>query len=242
VRRAGLLAFAAGSGGVGGGGQSLQPGIEDLAGADAVLPSSGSRSALWGAAALFDPQPPARVAGRLAFSAAAWRVGARDGWIGWSDAGRRKNLNKVVCNSRFLILPQVRVKNLASHVLGLSAKGLAADWHQRYGYEPLLLETFVDRSRYQGICYRAANWQHVGRTRGRGRQDREHRCRVAEKDVYVYALGKDVRQELCAVDGGRAAPEPKRRCGADWADVNGNLKLYQLWDFKSVPPCREVRG
>jgi len=197
---------------------------------------------LWGAAALFDPQPPARVAGRLAFSAAAWRVGARDGWIGWSDAGRRKNLNKVVCNSRFLILPQVRVKNLASHVLGLSAKGLAADWHQRYGYEPLLLETFVDRSRYQGICYRAANWQHVGRTRGRGRQDREHRCRVAEKDVYVYALGKDVRQELCAVDGGRAAPEPKRRCGADWADVNGNLKLYQLWDFKSVPPCREVRG
>ena len=156
--------------------------------------------------------------GGLAFSAAAWRVGARDSWIGWSDAARRQQLNKVVCNSRFLILPQVRVKNLASHVLGLSAKKLAADWRQRYGYEPLLLETFVDRSRYRGVCYRAANWQHVGRTKGRGRQDRQHRCCVAEKDVYVYALGKDVRGQLCAADGGRAAPEPKRRCGADWAE------------------------
>lgn len=156
--------------------------------------------------------------GGLSFSAAAWRVKARDGWIGWSDAARRQQLNKVVCNSRFLILPQVRVKNLASHVLGLSAKGLCADWRQRYGYEPLLLETFVDRSRYRGICYRAANWQHVGRTQGRGRQDRQHRFCVGEKDVYVYALGQDVRRQLCAADVGRVRPEKKPRCAADWAE------------------------
>ena len=155
--------------------------------------------------------------GGLAFSAAAWRLTARDRWIGWSDAARGQSLNKVVCNSRFLILPQVRVKHLASHVLGRVAKRLAGDWRQRYGYEPVLLETFVDRSRYQGTCYRAANWQHVGSSRGRGRQDRAHRCRRAEKDVYVYALGSDVRQELCATDAGLGVAAGKRRGDVDWA-------------------------
>ena len=92
-------------------------------------------------------------------------MAARDEWIGWSDTARGRHLNKVVCNSRFLILPQVRVKNLASPVLSRVVKRLAADWRQRYGYEPLLVESFVDRSRYEGICYRAANWQRVGQTR-----------------------------------------------------------------------------
>jgi hypothetical protein len=156
--------------------------------------------------------------GGLSFSAAAWRVGVRDRWIGWSEAARSQNLNQVVCNSRFLILPQVRVKNLASHVLGRVVQRLSADWRRRYGYEPLLLETFVDRSRYRGSCYRAANWQPVGRTRGRGRQDQGHRCRLAEKDVYVYALGKDARQKLCALEAGLTAPAEKPRRGVDWAE------------------------
>jgi hypothetical protein len=166
--------------------------------------------------------------GGLSFSAAAWRLTARDRWIGWSDAARGQNLNKVVCNSRFLIVPQVRVKNLASHVLGLAVKGLGADWRRRYGDEPLLLESFVDGSRYRGSCYRAANWQLVGRTQGRGRQDREHRCRLAEKDVYVYALGQDARQKLCAADGGVAPPAAKPRGGADW--VEEELGAAQLGD------------
>jgi hypothetical protein len=156
--------------------------------------------------------------GALAFSAAAWRVAVRDRWIGWSDTARSQNLNKVVCNSRFLIVPQVRVKHLASHVLGLAVKELSADWRRRYGYEPLLLESFVDGGRYRGSCYRAANWQNVGRTQGRGRQDREHRCRLSEKDVYVYALGRDVRRKLCAADAELAAPAAKSRGGADWVE------------------------
>lgn len=164
--------------------------------------------------------------GGLSFSAAAWRVAARDEWIGWSDTARGRHLNKVVCNSRFLILPQVRVKNLASQVLSRVVKRLAADWRQRYGYEPLLVESFVDRSRYEGICYRAANWQRVGQTRGRGRQDRAHRCRLSEKDVYVYALGKDARQRLCAAD--RRLPAPKPRGAADWAEEE--LGAVQLGD------------
>jgi hypothetical protein len=167
--------------------------------------------------------------GGLAFSAAAWRVGARDRWVGWSDAARSQNLNKVVCNSRFLILPQVQVKHLASHVLAVAVKGLSADWRQRYGYEPLLLETYVDRSRYRGTCYRAANWQLVGRTKGRGRQDQGHRCRLAEKDVYIYALCREVRQRLCAADTRMApAAEKIRREAADW--VEEELGGAQLGD------------
>jgi hypothetical protein len=135
--------------------------------------------------------------GGLSFSGAAWRVEARDRWIGWGDAARKEYLGKVVCNSRFLILPQVQVPNLASHVLSLSAKRLCRDWFERYGFEPVLLETFVERDRFRASCYRGANWQHVGSTCGRGRQDRDRNNAVAIKDVYVFALRKDARQVLC---------------------------------------------
>ena len=96
-------------------------------------------------------------------------------WIGWDDATRGRNLQRVVNNSRFLILPWVRVQNLASRVLSLMARQLPCEWHSRYGVEPLLLETLVDHSRYRGTCYRAANWIELGVTTGRGRMDREHR-------------------------------------------------------------------
>ena len=131
--------------------------------------------------------------GGLAFSAPAWRLNARDRFIGWNDQGRRAHLQQVVGNTRFLILPDVEVKHLASHVLGACLRRLPADWKARYGHSLALVETFVDRAAHLGTCYRAANWQWVGDTCGRGRQDREHAQAVSPKAVYVYPLGADWR-------------------------------------------------
>jgi hypothetical protein len=155
--------------------------------------------------------------GGLAFSASAWRVKARDGWIGWSDRARQQNLHKVVSNSRFLICPWVKVKNLASHVLAQAMGRLRADWQERYGFEPVLLETFVERSRFSGACYRAANWLYVGQTSGRGRQDREKTFSLSSKDVYVYSLCKKAREVLCSA---RSHEEPQLHLPPkhdDWA-------------------------
>lgn len=156
--------------------------------------------------------------GALAFSAAAWRVKARDRWIGWSDCARRENLSKVVCNSRFLILPWVKVKNLASHVLSKAARTLCADWQERYGFAPVVLETFVESGRFKGTSYRAANWQWVGQSVGRGRQDRARSFSVPYKDVYVYALTQHAREVLCRAEP-KAEPEHNRRAKPDdWAE------------------------
>lgn len=134
--------------------------------------------------------------GGLAFSAAAWQLGPRDRWIGWSPEARQEHLSQVVCNSRFLILPQVHVPNLASHALSLAAGRLAQDWVERYGVPPVLLETFVERDRFGGTCYRAANWQYLGTTQGRGRQDRSRMASVPVKDIYVYPLLPNFRDIL----------------------------------------------
>jgi hypothetical protein len=149
--------------------------------------------------------------GALAFSAPAWRLEARDRFIGWDDAGRRAHLAYVVGNSRFLLLPSVRVKHLASHVLGACLRRLAADWQARYGYAPVLVETFVDRATHQGTCYRAANWQWLGDTRGRGRQDSTHAHATTRKAVYVYPLVTDWRARLGVPERAAVAPE-----AADW--------------------------
>ena len=134
--------------------------------------------------------------GALAFSAPAWRLGARDRFIGWDDAGRAAHLQQVVGNSRFLLLPSVQVKHLASHVLATCLRRLSRDWHARYGYAPVLVETFVDRASHLGTCYRAANWLWVGDSRGRGRQDAEHAHERTVKAVYVYPLTHDWRERL----------------------------------------------
>lgn len=154
--------------------------------------------------------------GGFAFSSAAWRLEARDGWIGWDEGTRGENLAKVVCNSRFLIVPQVKVAGLASHVLSLCAKRLGADWLERYGIEPVLLETFVERGRFKGTCYRAGNWQHIGATKGRGRQDQRRKNSVAIKDIYIYPLQRNARKILC-----NGSPEPvhKPQAPADWAEA-----------------------
>ena len=132
---------------------------------------------------------PQGVLGAMAFSAAARRVAGREQWIGWDEARRRENLHRVVNNSRLLILPHVSVPNLASHVLGAVARRIGADWQSKYGHGLDWLETFVEHERFAGSCYRAANWQCVGKTVGRSRQDRDHLQRVPLKDVYLYRLG-----------------------------------------------------
>jgi hypothetical protein len=147
---------------------------------------------------------PDQVLACLGWTSAAWRIAVRDRWIGWTDAQRRQALPYVVNNSRFLILPWVQIPGLASHLLSVCARQLPADWAARYGVRPLLLETLVDPSRFQGTCYRAANWLALGHTVGRGRMDRAHVLTGhAPKRVFVYPLGRDVPARLCT------APTPR---------------------------------
>lgn len=124
----------------------------------------------------------------LLFGAPAWRCAPRDRALGWSDAERRARLPTLANNTRFLILPWVRVPHLASHVLGQVARRIAGDWQAKYGHGLEWLETFVERDRFAGTCYRAANWQCVGTTTGRSRQDRDHTTTVPRKDVFLYRL------------------------------------------------------
>jgi hypothetical protein len=134
----------------------------------------------------------------LLWTSPAWKMQARDAWIGWSDEQRRRNLQSIVNHGRFVILPWVRVKGLASKILALAACQMPRDWEDHYGYRPLLLETLVDAARFRGTCYRAANWIHLGQTAGRGRMDREHEAHgEAVKDIYVCPLVRNARQRLC---------------------------------------------
>ena len=142
-------------------------------------------------------KPERTVVGCLQFSSPAWKMAVRDRWIGWDEATRKRNLQRIVNNSRFLLLPWVRVRNLASTVLSLGARAVEQDWPERYGIEPLLLETLVDRSRYGGGCYRAANWVELGVTAGRGLMDREHaRHDASPKTVLVYPLVRNACRRL----------------------------------------------
>lgn len=141
-------------------------------------------------------QPARQVVGCVQFSSAAWRMAARDHWIGWDDETRRHQLPHVVNNSRLLILPWVRVKNLASTILSQAARTLVADWPGHYGVTPLLLETLVDPVRFTGASYRAANWIVVGTTSGRGRADRTHRAVRRPKRVLLYPLVRDAAAQL----------------------------------------------
>ena len=149
----------------------------------------------------------------LQWTSAAWKMAARDRWIGWTHEQRARGLPYIVNNSRFLILPWVRVRGLASKILAHAARQLPQDWERRYGYRPLLLETLVDGQRFAGTCYRAANWILLGETQGRGRMDRHHEADgSARKLVWVYPLGRDVKQRLR-----EAQPPCFSEAEADWA-------------------------
>jgi len=141
-----------------------------------------------------------KVLGCLQFSSPAWKMQARDRWINWTDEQRKSSLQKVVNNSRFLILPWVRIKYLASAALSLAACRIQDDWENLYGYRPVLLETLVDSQRFKGICYKASNWVHVGKTSGRGRMDRENaRHGLCPKEIFVYPLTRGFREKLQAL-------------------------------------------
>ena len=132
----------------------------------------------------------------LAWSSAPRHLGARDRFIGWSAETRRRNLRFLAYNPRYLILPWVHVKLLASHILGQMARRIADDWERVYGHPVYFLETFVDPDRYRGTCYRAANWVVMGRTTGRGKNDQEHRPNRSIKEVLGYPLVRDFRARL----------------------------------------------
>ncbi len=134
--------------------------------------------------------------GCLLFAAAAWALKVRDEWIGWTEVDRSLRLNLIVNNTRLLIFPWVRVKNLASKTLSLAAKRIGFDWQKRYGYRPVLLETFVDPEKYRGTCYKAANWIFLGQTAGRGRTELHNKRPFSRKDIYVYPLVANFRSYL----------------------------------------------
>jgi uncharacterized protein DUF4338 len=137
-----------------------------------------------------------RILALLGFGAAAWKTQPRDLFIGWSPKQREARLHLVVNNARFLILPWVRCKNLASSILGMAARVLAGDWQHRYGYRPVLLETFVERPRFRGTCYQAANWTLLGETKGRGKLDVRRQTLLPKKAIWVYPLDKNFRCAL----------------------------------------------
>lgn len=165
------------------------------------------------------------IVAALSFSAAAWQLADRDQWIGWSREARRQNLHRVVNNSRFLIPPHIRVPHLASHVLSAVLHRLSQDWRSRYGYEPVLVETFVEWPRFKGGSYCAANWHAIGFTRGRGRQDSRHHASLRRKVIWVYPLEKQARAILRELPSSPRLPPPpppppasKPAPPTDWAE------------------------
>jgi hypothetical protein len=132
----------------------------------------------------------------LSFGAAAWQCAPRDLFIGWSHEKRRQNLHLIVNNARFLVLPWIKSKNLASKILALTARTLPDDWQKRYGYRPVLLETFVEKDRFKGTCYQAANWAYVGQTKGRGKLGPAGKQSVPIKDIWLYPLNRSFKRLL----------------------------------------------
>jgi len=133
----------------------------------------------------------------LLFGSAAWSCRDRDIYIGWGKDQRKDRLNWLTNNVRFLVLPWVRVPHLASHILSLITKRISTDWENKYGHPVFLLETFVEISRFRGICYRASNWIRVGSTTGRGRDGGHHNAILPVKDIYLYPLDANYRSKLC---------------------------------------------
>lgn len=138
-----------------------------------------------------------RLVALLSFGASAWKLADRERFIGWSEEQRSKNLQFVVNNARFLILPWIQSKGLASKILAMAAKHLPNDWLERYGYRPAMLETFVESPRHKGTSYKAANWVLVGRTVGRGKKSRTHKKILPTKAIGLYPLRPDYPRILC---------------------------------------------
>lgn len=167
--------------------------------------------------------------GALSFSAPAWRLKKRDQWIGWSEKARHHNLHRVICNSRFLLLPQVRVPNLASRILGLCMRRICADWEERYQYRPVLVETFVDPSRFKGTCYLAANWTNVGETAGRSTPYPNGKVSGGKKTIFAYPLCPDWRNVLATEPPAGLWKKPRPKDFSDWTEE-------EFWSFDVFDP------
>jgi hypothetical protein len=139
-----------------------------------------------------------RLLAAVGFGASAWQVKPRDQYIGWTHQQRARGLHRIVNNARFLILPWVTCCGLASRILSGILKPLRADWSLRYGYQPVLLESFVEIPRFTGTSYRAANWIRLGQTQGRGKLEKHHRQIVPRKEIWIYPLHPHFRLLLCA--------------------------------------------
>lgn len=138
-----------------------------------------------------------RVVGGISWGSAAWKLGPRDRFIGWDGEQRVRRLQHLAGNHRFLILPRVRIKNLASAVLARAIQQVRKDWQALYGIELYLLESFVDPSRFKGSCYRAANWIYLGQSQGSSKSGNTYYFHGQVKDIYVYPIRKDFREVLC---------------------------------------------
>lgn len=191
--------------------------------------------------------------GGLGFASAALQLGARDCWIGWDLETRRAHLERVIGMSRFLIRPSVRCQNLASRVLSLAMARMPQDFEACYGYQPWLVETFVDTRQFSGTCYRAANWIRVGSSQGRGRQDRERKQAETVKDVYVHVLAEDFRTRLglpahaglgpLALDEMEAQAWPEREFGgAPLGDKRLSKRLVQSASRLAEKPMASFSG
>ena len=138
-----------------------------------------------------------RVVACLTFSSASYAIDCRDAFLGWSPQARERNHHLLAYNTRFLILPWIRVPHLASHLLGRIARILSDDWQRLYHHPILWLETFIDTERFTGTCYRAANWIHLGLTSGRGKYNKTQKQLTSIKAMYSYPLRRDFREKLC---------------------------------------------
>lgn len=192
--------------------------------------------------------------GGLGFGAAALNLADRDRWIGWDGLTRRQHLHRVVGMARFLIRRSVRCQNLASRVLGMTLRTLAADYEVHYGYRPWLVESFVDTEHFPGTSYQAANWLAVGHSQGRGRQDRTHQVAKSIKAIYVYALEADFRARMGVPEP--CGPKPLQPGegleGSEWAlqefggaelgDLRLSARLVQAAYTLGVQPGRAYCG
>jgi hypothetical protein len=160
-------------------------------------------------------QEPYPLLACLLFTSAAWKMAPRDEYIGWNATLRPQNLARVVNNSRFLIMPWVKIPHLASHILSRALRQLRVDWPERYAVHPVLMETLVDREKYAGTCYRAANWVSVGFTTGRGRMDRFNNVQMPRKEIFVYPLARSWQKQLCAPPAKGALVMSASQCGAE---------------------------
>ncbi len=192
--------------------------------------------------------------GGLGFAAAALNLADRDRWIGWNGEQRKASLDQIVNMSRFLIRSEIHCRNLASKVLGMSVRQLPEDFEQHYGYKPLLLESFVDTSQFSGACYQAANWIPLGKTKGRGRQDRQHKRELSIKTIYIYPLDPDFRAKLgLNVNAGLGALDPATGLDNDqWAehefggaplgDLRLSKRLVKVAGQRAEKPGRAYSG